>query len=364
MARLGRYRDRRAPLAALGIVMALGLAAGFVLDRTELRGVTVVVPVVPAVETAATPAPPDKAVGVPEAFAAGITHLRQGDAHAAVKAFEAARRTNPHAPEIYVNLGFAYLELGQPAAARAVFEHAVTIAPRQVNAYFGLAEALEAQGDIEGALGAMRTYLHLAPDDDPFRQRAMSALWEWEARNVAPPPDPANPDAVTSEAPKKVGNPLFDAPLQRVDGTPSSLADYRGRFLILNIWATWCGPCRAELPSLDRLDLLLDPKLFAVAGVSIDKERLFTREFLTDLGIGFPNYWDGEKLLTGEIVPARAIPLTLIIDPQGEVVLGYEGARDWSAPDLVAALIDLAAGEAPFSERVAMLQKKLQEELN
>jgi len=109
---------------------------------------------------------------------------------------------------------------------------------------------------------------------------------------------------------------------------------------------------------------LLDPELFAVAGVSIDKERLFTREYLTDLGIGFPNYWDGEKLLTGEIVPARAIPLTLIIDPQGEVVLGYEGARDWSAPDLVAALIDLAAGEAPFSERVAMLQKKLQEELN
>ena len=107
---------------------------------------------------------------------------------------------------------------------------------------------------------------------------------------------------------------------------------------------------------------MLDPKLFAVAGVNIDKERLFTREFLADLGIGFSNYWDGEKRLTQEIFSTRAVPLTLIIDPQGEVMLGYEGARDWSAPDLVAALGDLAGGDAPFPQRVVKLQEKLQEE--
>jgi thiol-disulfide isomerase/thioredoxin len=347
--------------------MALGLAAGLVFDRAELRGVTVVPPAAPTGQAAPAPASPDRPAGFAEAFAAGIARLRQGDAHSAVLAFEAARRANPHAPEIYVNLGFAYLELNQPAAARTVFEQASAIAPGQANAYFGLAESLEAEGDIEGALGAMRTYLRLSPGDDPFRQRAMSALWEWESGEAAARPDPASPDSADSgpaaaKAPAEIGNPLFDAPLQRLDGTPASLAAYRGKFLILNVWATWCGPCRAELPSLDRLDLMLDPEIFAVAGVSIDKERLFTREFLADLGIGFPNYWDGEKRLTGEIFSTRAVPLTLIIDPRGEVVIGYEGARNWSAPDLVAALGVLAGGDAPFPQRVAQLQMKLQEE--
>jgi thiol-disulfide isomerase/thioredoxin len=360
MARPGRYRGRRAPLAALGVVMAFGLGAGLVFDNLELRGVTVVPPVAStAALTAPATAAPAEPLGFREAFAAGITHLRQGDAHSAVQAFEIARRANPHAPEIYVNLGFAYLELDQPAAARAVFEQAGTIAPGQVNGYFGLAESLEALGDIEGALGAMRTYLHLAPGDDPFRQRAMSAVWEWESRNAATRPDPAAPDPAASSAPTEVGNPLFDAEMQSLDGAPSSLAAYRGKFLILNIWATWCGPCRAELPSLDRLDLMLDPKLFAVVGVSIDKERLFTREFLADLDIGFPNYWDGEKRLTEEIIPTRAVPLTLIIGPQGEILLGYEGARDWSAPNLVATLVDLAGGDTPFPQRVVKLQEEL-----
>ena len=122
----------------------------------------------------------------------------------------------------------------------------------------------------------------------------------------------------------------------------------------------WCGPCRAELPSLDRLSQVLDPEHFAVAGVSIDRERAFTREFIAELGIGFANYWDGEGRLTKEILAANVIPLTVIIDRQGEIVLGYEGARDWSAPGLVAALGDLAQGDAPLAERIAKLQEELQ----
>ena len=363
MARIGKYRGRRAPLAALGIVAMLGLAAGLALDRTELRGVTVTPMADPPAVTVTAPVTKGDPTGFSEAFAAGIAFLRQGDAHSAVQAFETARKANPHVPEVYANLGFAYLELNQPAASRAVFEQASAIAPMQVNVYFGLAEALEALGDVEGAMGAMRTYLHLAPADDPFRPRAMSALWEWETRNVAAPAAVAGSDdpvLAAADAPADTRNSLFDAPLQSLDGAPANLAVYRGKFLILNIWATWCGPCRAELPSLDRLSALLDPEQFAVAGVSIDKERAFTREFLADLGIGFPSYWDGERRLTEEIFSTPAIPLTLIIDPQGEIVLGYEGARDWSAPELVAVLGNLADGDTPFAQRVAKLQEELQ----
>jgi thiol-disulfide isomerase/thioredoxin/Tfp pilus assembly protein PilF len=352
--------------------MAVGLAAGLAFERTELRGVTVIPPAappaqsMPAVEP--TPAPQGKPGAFRAAFEAGVAHLRQGEAHSAAQAFETARRANPHAPEVYVNLGFAYLELNLPAASRAAFETAGAIAPGQANAYFGLAEALDALGDGEGARGAMRTYLHLAPEDDPFRRRAMSALWEWESRRDAALPaltttssGAAEPGPTAAETtPPEAGDSLFDAPLQTLDGAPASLAEYRGKVLILNIWAVWCGPCRAELPSLDRLSQVLDPEFFAVAGVSIDRERAFTREFVTELGIEFPNYWDGEGRLTKEILAANVIPLTVIIDPRGEIVLGYEGARDWSAPELVAALGDLARGDGPLAERIAKLQEELQ----
>ena len=379
MARLARYHGRRAPLVALGVVMAVGLAAGLVFERLELRGVTVSPPAEPPARSALAPVPAPAPAPTPAlapqgepgrfraAFEAGIAHLRQGDAHAAAQAFETARQANPHAPEVYVNLGFAYLELGQPAAARAVFETAGAIAPGQVNAYFGLAEALDALGDSEGAMGAMRTYLHLAPGDDAFRRRAISALWEWQSRRdagraapAAASPGAAEPDPTVVESPPEAGDTLFEAPLRTLDGAPASLAEYRGKILILNIWAVWCGPCRAELPSLDRLSQVLDPEHFAVAGVSIDRERAFTREFIAELGIGFANYWDGEGRLTKEILAANVIPLTVIIDRQGEIVLGYEGARDWSAPGLVAALGDLAQGDAPLAERIAKLQEELQ----
>ena len=399
MLRLARYHGRRAPLVALAVVMAFGLAAGLAFEQTELRGVIVSPPAEPPTRTALAPspaqiapvpkpapAPQGEPAGFRAAFAAGIAHLRQGDAHSAAQAFETARRANPHAPEVYVNLGFAYLELNQPAASRTAFETASTIAPGQVNAYFGLAEALDALGDGEGAMGAMRTYLHLAPGDDPFRRRAMSALWEWESRRdpalaaasgaaepgpaaVETPSAPAGPTAAdaptepaptAAETPSEAGDTLFDAPLQTLDGAPASLAAYRGKFLVLNVWAAWCGPCRAELPSLDRLNQALDPELFAVAGVSIDRQRVFTREFLADLGVGFPNYWDGEGRLTKEILAANVLPLTVIIDPQGEIALSHEGARDWSAPGLVAALGDLAQGDGPLAERIAKLQEELQ----
>jgi thiol-disulfide isomerase/thioredoxin len=340
--------------------LTLGLAAGLAFDAMELRGVTVETGAEPAAQ--AEPAPVTQPMTFDEAFAAGIEHFRKGDAHSAARAFEAARSANPHAPNVYVNLGFAYLEMGQLAASRTVFEKASSIAPGQANAYYGLAEVLEALGDIQGAIGAMRTFVHLAPDNDPFRRRAMSALWEWETGTQATrtETDEIGPPAPAETAPSgPTGVAVLDAPLLTLDGAPTNLATYRGKVLILNVWATWCGPCRAELPSLDRLNAELDPALFAVAGVSIDKERAFTREYITNLGIEFPNYWDGDKHLTEKVFSTRAVPLTLIIDRQGEIVLGYEGARDWSEPALVEALRDLVGADTPFAERVAKLQEEL-----
>lgn len=86
----------------------------------------------------------------------------------------------PEMPEAYVNMGFALIGLERYETARDFFQTAIDLRPYQGNAYWGLAVALENIGDISGALGAMRTYIHLAEPNDPYVRRARSALWEWE----------------------------------------------------------------------------------------------------------------------------------------------------------------------------------------
>lgn len=89
----------------------------------------------------------------------------------------------PALPEAHANLGFALLGLRQPEAARGAFERAIALRPEQANAYYGLALAQESLGDLELALGAMRSYLHLGRgESEDHQRRARAALWEWEAQ--------------------------------------------------------------------------------------------------------------------------------------------------------------------------------------
>lgn len=354
---MGRQRRpwrRRAPLMLAAAGVAAAAAAGAALHRADRATGTVVGE--SAAKTVSASAGAAEHVSFADAFAAGIAHLRQGDAHAAARAFEAARRINPHAAEVYVNLGYAYLELGRSQEAAMLLNRATELRPDLINAYFGLAEALDAIGDRPGAAGAMRVYLHRAAPDDPFRRRAMAALWEWEqaagpTRNAAARAEGDAPPTPPDTAPAGLR-------LTTLDGAPADLEAHRGKTRIVNVWASWCGPCRAELPSLGRLAGTLDPDAYAVIGLSVDRERAFTREFLRETGVAFPNYWAGEDGLDGGPFEARALPLTLIIDAEGRTVARHEGARDWAAPALVAALEALTPTASP--QAVAQIMEALE----
>jgi tetratricopeptide (TPR) repeat protein len=90
---------------------------------------------------------------------------------------------SPTLPDAHANLGFALLGLQQPGPAREAFERAIALRPAQANAYYGLALAQEALGDLELALGAMRSYLHLGQrESESHQRRARAALWEWETQ--------------------------------------------------------------------------------------------------------------------------------------------------------------------------------------
>lgn len=137
------------------------------------------------------------AAEVAQRFQQGVLMLHAKRPEDALTAFHRVIELAPEIPEAHVNMGYALLELKRYEAARDFFESATVIKPNQFNAYYGLAEALEALGDLPGAIGAMRTYVHLAPAGDPYRRNAESALWEWDEalkrQASASPEKPADP---------------------------------------------------------------------------------------------------------------------------------------------------------------------------
>lgn len=286
-------------------------------------------------------------------FKEGVALLRTGRYGDSAEMFKAALRIAPHVPEAYVNLGFAYLGLGSTAAATAAFQKAIEIKPSQANAYFGLAEGLQSKNDIAGALGAMRTYVHLTPEGVPARRKAMAAVWELESalanrragtdgagETNAASPAKAKESALVAAAPAVV--PPFT--LTGLDGVSVPFGRYAGKTVVLNVWATWCAPCRGELGSLQKLSEKLDNRAFAVIGISIDKDADFVREFLNDVKVRFPNYIDSEQSITRSIFNIAALPQTLLIGPDGTVFKKVVGVRAWDSPGEIAEIKRLSAG--------------------
>lgn len=115
-----------------------------------------------------------------------------------------------------------------------------------------------------------------------------------------------------------------------------TLSDFKGRPILLNIWATWCSPCRKEMPSLDRLQAKFDPKDFLVLPLSIDRADASTLEaFYLDTGIQILDSYvdrDGRALRELGIV---GIPATLLIDANGLEIGRKLGPAKWDDPSFI-----------------------------
>lgn len=116
-------------------------------------------------------------------FQQGVLMLHAKQYRHAVTAFHRVLELEPALPEAHVNMGFALIGLERYSLARDFFGSAIELRKNQVNAYYGLAVALDGLNDRLGAIGAMRTYVHLSKPDDPHSRKARAALWEWEAES-------------------------------------------------------------------------------------------------------------------------------------------------------------------------------------
>lgn len=130
-----------------------------------------------------------------------------------------------------------------------------------------------------------------------------------------------------------VGETLPNAPMQGLTGGSQFLSGYLGKPLIINVWASYCGPCLAEMGSLERLYQRYGDR-FNVIGISIDDYRERAEMFLARAGTTFPHFID-RQLMLENILGAKTIPLTLLVDAEGRVLQKVSGAQEWDSPEII-----------------------------
>lgn len=137
---------------------------------------------------------------------------------------------------------------------------------------------------------------------------------------------------------------LHDSPRELPDlrfkdgsGKPVSLADFRGRMVLLNLWATWCGPCREEMPTLDRLQAAIGGPDFEVLALSIDRAGIgVVEDFYAEIGItNLARYIDESGKVTQEL-NALGLPTTLLLDRKGREIARHVGPAEWDTPAMQA----------------------------
>lgn len=134
-------------------------------------------------------------------------------------------------------------------------------------------------------------------------------------------------------APVEVGSraPAFRAK-HLARGDTVSLSDYRGRVVLVNIWATWCLPCRVEMPSIERLHQALKDSGFVVLAVSIDQDdERVVKEFAGELGLTFDILHDASGRIQ-QTYQTTGVPESFLLNRQGVIVRRIIGAMEWDSP--------------------------------
>lgn len=126
---------------------------------------------------------------------------------------------------------------------------------------------------------------------------------------------------------------------QDATGKTVTLADFHGRVILLNLWATWCPPCREEMPSLDRLNAKRGGLDFEVVALSIDRDPNLVKPFYQDFGIRTLKHYVDPTTKASDTLRAPGVPTTLLIDREGHEIGRAMGPAAWDGPQ-VEALID------------------------
>ncbi|RNC71058.1 MAG: TlpA family protein disulfide reductase [Desulfuromonadales bacterium] len=131
------------------------------------------------------------------------------------------------------------------------------------------------------------------------------------------------------------GNPAPDFTLNTLNGEVVKLSELRGQVVLLNFWATWCPPCRQEIPSMMRLNAAMAGKPFRMLCVSIDDGgKVAVEEFFRKSGFTLPALLDGDKR-AGKLYGLTGVPETFVISKSGVILKKVVGAMEWDQPEVI-----------------------------
>jgi len=148
--------------------------------------------------------------------------------------------------------------------------------------------------------------------------------------------------AAAQEAPLVAwtGGPTPPLALRDLDGRPHDLTDYRGKVVVVNFWATWCQPCREELPSLERLRDAMRGRRFEAVAVNVAEGESRVRRFLHEVPLRLPFLLDADGK-TQRAWKVRGLPATFLVDRKGVIRYWYLGELDWAQPAILRAVESL-----------------------
>ena len=126
--------------------------------------------------------------------------------------------------------------------------------------------------------------------------------------------------------------PTFELP--DINGKKISLSDFKGKVVLLNFWATWCDPCKAEMPSLNNLYAAFKNEGFVVLAVSIDPSEKPVKSFVSEKGVSFPVLMDPEKEVYFDQYAVFAMPTSFLIDRKGMIAEKFMGERVWDSQEI------------------------------
>ena len=123
--------------------------------------------------------------------------------------------------------------------------------------------------------------------------------------------------------------------LKTLQGTVIRSASLKGRLVLLNFWATWCGPCKDEMPALGRLQERLHDEDFQLLTITSDLQAKAIRAFLSMVNVDIPVLLDETQAVSNAYM-ARALPLSVLIGKDGRMIGRAMGPRDWDSPSMIA----------------------------